>query len=742
MLHEHRVLTTAQVTQLAFGTTRAATARMTTLYQYRAVDRFRPLAPAGSSPLHFILDEAGAMLLAAEDGITPADLGYRRDRVHGDRPVPPPRPRHRRERDLHRAWPPPPAPAAGRPALECWWGERRCAAAWGDHARPDGYGRWPEQLPGQPAAVADFFLEYDTGTEPLTRLIAKLAGYAALAARTGITTPVLFWLPSPRREAALHARLAGPPPPGTPDAASAAQIPGVPVATAAPGTSPRRPGRGGLAARRQPRPAAAARPARPARHRPGPAAARTARDRAARPAAWPGTRRTPPRPPGTPCPASPAPARTAMTSRAARAGRPRLLAAAGLLCGGCSLLPHPAASPAAPASTTARPAATASPQPRQRRVPLASLLPFRPARLQAAAALAGRFTAAWDSWSWRQPPAAWLAALQPMAAASLEPALAQAAGDRGVLAQRTAARQVAVATVTALAIRDLTPGSVTVTVTAAQVITSSSGTSRTTAALGGHPHPRRRRLAGVGHRARRRGQLLKAALPDAASGRRARLGHRHRRHRRRGAAPAHRRHRRRGRRDHRAGSLRLHRPARRQQRRRLHPRELPRRLQGSRDRVRHPVDRPGRHRRRSKAATAPNDGPSSAGALGPMQFEPSTWALYGDGGNIMNPGDAIPAAARLLVANGAPGNLQQALFAYNHSSSYVTERPGPGRPLRRRRRPGHLRRRQRRLPAGRPRPAARRHRREDPRLRRGPARQALHLRGDRARTPSTARAWP
>ena len=48
MLCEHRVLTTAQVTQLAFGTARAATARMTTLYQYRAVDRFRPLAPAGS----------------------------------------------------------------------------------------------------------------------------------------------------------------------------------------------------------------------------------------------------------------------------------------------------------------------------------------------------------------------------------------------------------------------------------------------------------------------------------------------------------------------------------------------------------------------------------------------------------------------------------------------------------------------------------------------------------------------
>ena len=171
-----------------------------------------------------------------------------------------------------------------------------------------------------------------------------------------------------------------------------------------------------------------------------------------------------------------------MTSRAARAGRAgALLAAAGLLCGGCSLLPRTAASPATPASTTARPAATDGPQPTAAATPLASLLPFPPARLQAAASLAGRFTASWDSWSWRQPPAVWLAALQPMAAASLEPALAQAAGDRGVLAQRAAARQVAVATVTALAIRDLTPGSVTVTATVAQVTTSSSGTSRSSA---------------------------------------------------------------------------------------------------------------------------------------------------------------------------------------------------------------------------------------------------------------------
>ena len=196
MICEHRVLTTGQVTQLAFGTSRAATARMTTLYQYRAVDRFRPLAPAGSSPLHFILDEAGAMLLAAEDGITAADLGYRRDRSMAIALSP--RLAHDTGANgIFTALAAAARASSGQQALECWWGERRCAAAWGDHARPDGYGRWSEQAPGQPAAVTDFFLEYDTGTEPLSRVTAKLAGYAALAARTGITTPVLFWLRSP-----------------------------------------------------------------------------------------------------------------------------------------------------------------------------------------------------------------------------------------------------------------------------------------------------------------------------------------------------------------------------------------------------------------------------------------------------------------------------------------------------------------------------------------------------------------
>jgi soluble lytic murein transglycosylase-like protein len=64
-------------------------------------------------------------------------------------------------------------------------------------------------------------------------------------------------------------------------------------------------------------------------------------------------------------------------------------------------------------------------------------------------------------------------------------------------------------------------------------------------------------------------------------------------------------------------------------------------------------------------------GPSSAGALGPMQFLPSTWEQYGAGGDIMNPRDAINGAARYLTASGAPGDMRGALFAYNRSDAYV-----------------------------------------------------------------------
>ena len=62
---------------------------------------------------------------------------------------------------------------------------------------------------------------------------------------------------------------------------------------------------------------------------------------------------------------------------------------------------------------------------------------------------------------------------------------------------------------------------------------------------------------------------------------------------------------------------------------------------------------------------------SEAGARGPMQFLPATWRAYGMGGDIDEPRDAILAAANYLRRSGAPRDLDRALFAYNHSTSYV-----------------------------------------------------------------------
>lgn len=78
-----------------------------------------------------------------------------------------------------------------------------------------------------------------------------------------------------------------------------------------------------------------------------------------------------------------------------------------------------------------------------------------------------------------------------------------------------------------------------------------------------------------------------------------------------------------------------------------------------------------------------NMGPSSAGALGPMQFMPATWATWGIDAfgqtgppDVMNPYDAVPSAARLLCADGAAAggkSLYNAIFDYNHADWYVNE---------------------------------------------------------------------
>ncbi|MET8004251.1 replication-relaxation family protein [Nonomuraea glycinis] len=198
-LHEHRVLTTHQIEKIFFTLPQPTRRRMSVLLGLNAVARFRPWTPhGGSTPSHWVLGRAGAAVLALRQDITVKELGYHPDttlaismssklghqlgvndffaQLH----------QHARR-------------ATSGAQVKEWWSERRCAKLWGDLARPDAYGRWAEN-----GREIDFFLEHDTGSETRSKVAAKLTDYANLADATGITTPLLLWLPSHARESNLR----------------------------------------------------------------------------------------------------------------------------------------------------------------------------------------------------------------------------------------------------------------------------------------------------------------------------------------------------------------------------------------------------------------------------------------------------------------------------------------------------------------------------------------------------------
>ena len=202
LLHEHKVLTTDQIAMLLFGQPSAARRRMLILHQLGVADRFRPWARTGTAPWHYVLGLAGAAVLAAARDTTPTGLGYSRSRalaVAYSLQL-----AHLSGINTFFSVLAATARASGGTArLAAWWSEQRCAQQWHGLARPDAYGRWQDH-----GADVDFFLEYDTGTErPATRVTAKLDAYTRLTTATGITTPVLFWFPTPRREQNIRAAL-------------------------------------------------------------------------------------------------------------------------------------------------------------------------------------------------------------------------------------------------------------------------------------------------------------------------------------------------------------------------------------------------------------------------------------------------------------------------------------------------------------------------------------------------------
>jgi hypothetical protein len=197
LIGEHQVFTTGQLTALAFDSPARAQHRLLVLYRLGILDRFRWNQPAGSQPWHYTLGPVGAAIIAASRGVTPPRPAILRDRTL--RLATSPRLAHLLGVNgfftaLH---------AHGRRTLgsrlDLWWSERKAAAEFDNLTRPDGYGRWTDQ-----DRTVDFFLEYDTGTEPLPRLVDKLSGYADLTTAGGPGGPVLFQLPGPRREAGLH----------------------------------------------------------------------------------------------------------------------------------------------------------------------------------------------------------------------------------------------------------------------------------------------------------------------------------------------------------------------------------------------------------------------------------------------------------------------------------------------------------------------------------------------------------
>jgi hypothetical protein len=202
LLYRHRVFTTDQLAEMYFDATNTAQHRLTTLYRLRLVDRFQPLNHRYASlPYHYVLDELGAMVLAAESGEDPDKSRWRADKalaigksqrlrhlvgVNGFFSALLAESRRRSDCDL-----------------SLWWSEHHCADRFERIAQPDGLGVWEEA--GNQIVLC---LEYDRSTESLERLAKKLDSYHDLQVATGLAYWICFCFGHPRREAGARRVLA------------------------------------------------------------------------------------------------------------------------------------------------------------------------------------------------------------------------------------------------------------------------------------------------------------------------------------------------------------------------------------------------------------------------------------------------------------------------------------------------------------------------------------------------------
>lgn len=214
LLSEHKVFTTDQIAALEFASVRRAQDRLRKLREMGMLFAFREsLYGGGTSQTRHALGYAGARLIAAARAQTPPTpakyalelerlacspmLGHRLG-VNGFFAALAAHRNRARRRD--------PVVPDSVQGLTQWWSERQCAEMFWTHAsgedqlHPDGYGCWEQH-----GRVVRFFLEYDTGTESLKTVTAKLADYQRFP--TDKFWILLFSVHSARRETGLRAVL-------------------------------------------------------------------------------------------------------------------------------------------------------------------------------------------------------------------------------------------------------------------------------------------------------------------------------------------------------------------------------------------------------------------------------------------------------------------------------------------------------------------------------------------------------
>jgi hypothetical protein len=204
--YEHHVLTTDQIKRLHFTGLRTATVRLQVLYELRVLDRIRPIAKRGegSTPYHWVLDEAGALIAADHKGIDRSQLHYTHEnalRIAASRNLA----HHVEANELFTRLAVDANRAGG--ALSEWYGVRTLAHMFAGVVVPDGYGVLT--LPGR--APLHVLLELDRGTEASRVLREKAKRYAETLPRSSLRDDkplVIFAVPSTRRAQTATAAIA------------------------------------------------------------------------------------------------------------------------------------------------------------------------------------------------------------------------------------------------------------------------------------------------------------------------------------------------------------------------------------------------------------------------------------------------------------------------------------------------------------------------------------------------------